>query len=114
MKRLRITLIGMTLFCVMAVQALGLSVHTNTATITLYADGGNEFKQFNFRSSGYQDQYVNFTLSESATGVTPMFKMSYPAGGSTTSRTTVLLIDGTNIAFTVSGTSISFFVDRTN
>ena len=106
------TLFSVTLFCATMVQ--GLTVYTNTANVVLYSDGGNNFEQFKFRSSGYQDQYVHYGFSESLAAPSLSFKLSYPPDGATTNRTTVLLADGTNIPFTISTTNVSFFIDRTN
>jgi len=104
----------LTLFCLSALvchSAWALPAKTNDIPITMYSDGGHDFKQFSKRVSGYSDQYFHFHFDQSMTGVSPSFKMSYPPDGSTTNRTTVLSVT-TN--FTVSTTNITFFVDRTN
>ena len=104
----------LTLFCLSALvchSAWALPAKTNDIPITMYSDGGHDFKQFSKRVSGYSDQYFHFHFDQSMTGVSPSFKMSYPPDGSTTNRTTVFSVT-TN--FTVSTTNITFFVDRTN
>jgi len=105
MKRLN-TIIAFGLLAVLPAFGI-ITLHTNTVHLKLADVCDGTFQDFKFRLAGYDDQVFVFTYDQTFSGIAASFRITKPIEGT-------IYLDVPITDVTVSGTSITFSVARTN
>jgi len=89
--------------------AIGFPKQTNTATVTLGANSGPDFRQWRFKIEGWSDQFFDFKIN-GLDSYNVGFKVSRTI--SSTNQTTYISLQPANL--TATATNVYFSIARTN